>query len=366
MSDFEFSDVSGQTLTKEPGSLNGESFALKNLTDCTVYLLDYTSEVEVTDCRDCKIFIGPVDGPAIFNNCQGSQVTVACQQFQAKNCQNIEFGLYCCTQPSITGCSAIRFGCWMGAYPMLTAHFAAANLDPQANNWDKVYDISAEDGANPSFEFVQSSQYWEVPISGQGQPENPVPAADGRSFQAGGQAESNGNHDPLKGGNSAIFGGGSGGGSFGGSAGRLGENTGGFGGSFGDVPMENGSTSTPAMGGSSDAENPKAAAVREQLRKRLGEQEEKERATKTELVQKAASYLEQFYEKRSSSRAQREKDNREAESMLTVAGPKGDTEWERTLDYVNFGFTRPNGSDLSRMKGLLFSAKTKNVPIKSS
>ena len=26
----------------------------------------------------------------------------------------------------------------MGAYPMLTAHFAAANLDPQANNWDKV------------------------------------------------------------------------------------------------------------------------------------------------------------------------------------------------------------------------------------
>ncbi len=36
--------------------------------------------------------------------------------------------------------------------------------------------------------------------------------------------------------------------------------------------------------------------MREQLRKRLSEQEEKERATKTELVQKAASYLEQFYE----------------------------------------------------------------------
>ena len=53
----------------------------------------------------------------------------------------------------------------------------------QENFCLQVYDISAEDGANPSFEFVQSSQYWEVPISGQGQPENPVPAADGRSFQ---------------------------------------------------------------------------------------------------------------------------------------------------------------------------------------
>lgn len=49
-------------------------------------------------------------------------------------------------------------------------------------------------------------------------------------------------------------------------------------------------------GGGSDGENPKAAAVREQLRKRLSDQEEKERATKTELGQKAASYLEQFYE----------------------------------------------------------------------
>ena len=61
--------------------------------------------------------------------------------------------------------------------------------------------------------------------------------------------------------------------------------------------------------GGNDGENPKAAAVREQLRKRLGEQEEKERATKTELVQKAASYLEQFYEVR-------------AKSLLCTQGPK--------------------------------------------
>lgn len=57
------------------------------------------------------------------------------------------------------------------------------------------------------------------------------------------------------------------------------------------------------QGGGSDGENPKAAAIREQLRKRLGEQEEKERATKTELGQKAAAYLEQFYEVRAKSSA---------------------------------------------------------------
>jgi len=35
---------------------------------------------------------GPVDGPAIFTNCSGGQVAVACQQFQAKNCTDVEFG----------------------------------------------------------------------------------------------------------------------------------------------------------------------------------------------------------------------------------------------------------------------------------
>ena len=47
-------------------------------------------------------------------------------------------GLYCATRPTIQDCSSVRFSCWMGAYPTLSGHFAAANLDPQSNMWDKV------------------------------------------------------------------------------------------------------------------------------------------------------------------------------------------------------------------------------------
>lgn len=79
-----------------------------------------------------------MDGPAIFDGCTNCQVAVACQQFQAKSCAQIEFGLYCATQPSLSGCTGITIGCWAGAYPGLSAHFAAANLDPKANNWNKV------------------------------------------------------------------------------------------------------------------------------------------------------------------------------------------------------------------------------------
>lgn len=121
--------------------------------------------------RACRI-AGPVDGPAIFENCTNCQVAVAATVFKANNCSNCEFGerssgclararphaatyhaclpampappsarpalccehglsllnsapfcptgLYSCTQPAISGCSGIRIACWSGAYPLLT------------------------------------------------------------------------------------------------------------------------------------------------------------------------------------------------------------------------------------------------------
>ena len=39
----------------------------------------------------------------------------------------------------------------------------------------QVYATDAEDGVPPSFELIEASDYWEVPIEGHGPPENPVP-----------------------------------------------------------------------------------------------------------------------------------------------------------------------------------------------
>ena len=63
--------------------MHREGFAIRGLEDCSVFLLDNSSEVEVSNCVNCQIFIGPVDGPAIFDNCSNCQVAVACQQVGA-------------------------------------------------------------------------------------------------------------------------------------------------------------------------------------------------------------------------------------------------------------------------------------------
>lgn len=321
---------------------------MKNLEECSVFILDYTSEVEVTNCSNCQIFIGPVDGPAIFDGCTNCQVAVACQQFQAKNCDRIEYGLYCATQPSLNGCTGITIGCWAGAYPGLTSHFMAANLDPKANNWIKVYDASAEEGAPANFQLVEGppAQYWEVPLEGEGLCENPVPAADGSMYQAApdGGAEAATSADPLP-------------------AQPLPEN--GFADEFMGSHPDSTSLEGPPTGmlDQNTGEHPRVAAAKKKLQERLAEQSKYEAEQKAEIVQAAGRYLESFYEQRNKAKDDRIKATREQLEGRGNGehGPEGATEWERTTSIIDFNLTRPNGTDLSRFKSVLFACKSKGA-----
>jgi len=45
--DFMFVSKTGETLRKNPGDINGIDFKIKDLHDCTVYLLDRTAQVSL-------------------------------------------------------------------------------------------------------------------------------------------------------------------------------------------------------------------------------------------------------------------------------------------------------------------------------
>ncbi len=47
-------------------------------------------------------------------------------------------GLYSASKPQISGSSGLSFKTWTGAYPKLGQHFAAAQLNPTANQWNQV------------------------------------------------------------------------------------------------------------------------------------------------------------------------------------------------------------------------------------
>lgn len=64
--------------------VRGYDFSCDNLVDCDVFILDFSSQVQIDDCKNCRFFIGPVDGSFFVRNSTNCTFTVACRQFRAR------------------------------------------------------------------------------------------------------------------------------------------------------------------------------------------------------------------------------------------------------------------------------------------
>jgi len=282
-------------------------------------LLDYTSEVEVSDCENCQIFIGPVDGPALFQGCRNCHVSSASQQFQAKECTHCVFGLYCATGPTLTLCQQITIGCWSGAYAGLSTHFSKANLDPSKNDFGKVYDASQAEGQDMNYELLMEPQpAWVVGVEGLSAElaENPVLGPDGLPQMPLHGNEENGVSSTA----------------------------------------ENHTDSLAKYKNSSPNGLHSATAASFSLPDRIAQQAAFEAEEKSKTREVAANYLKDFYSRRNASRDERIKIGREAslerQSSVTT-GPEGDGKWQRTVSMIDFTLSRPTGTDLSRFKSIL-------------
>eukprot|EP00890_Picochlorum_soloecismus_P000365 jgi/Picsp_1/1329/NSC_04809-R1_protein xrp2 len=318
-----FEGIVGQTLFKLPGTIDGDGFVLKNLRDCTVFLLDYTSEVEVSDCENCQIFIGPVDGPALFQGCRNCHVSSASQQFQAKECACCDFGLYCATGPTLTSCQQITIGCWSGAYAGLGTHFSKANLDPSKNDFGKVYDASQVEGQEMNYKLVMEPQpAWVVDVEGLSAElaENPVLGPDGLPQIP-----------------------------------RNPEN--------GTKTVEDHRNNDTKSKDSSPNGVPSAAGAPLGLPDRIAHQAAFEAEEKRKTREAAANYLKDFYSRRNASKDERIKLGREASlerQSSTTTGPEGNGKWQRTVSMIDFTLSRPTGTDLSRFKSILMGCAKDN------
>lgn len=68
--DFIIQRKKGETIVKRPGDIRGYDFCIMDCVDCTIVLADFSAQLQIDDCVNCKIFIGPVDGSAFFRDCK--------------------------------------------------------------------------------------------------------------------------------------------------------------------------------------------------------------------------------------------------------------------------------------------------------
>lgn len=174
--DFIFSRKSGETLIKKPGEIRGYDFAIENLTNCAVYLLDRTAQITVDECTKCEFFVGPVEGSIFFRDCSDCKVSVSCQQLRTKNCHRIIFNAMVTSDPTIEDSDQLIFGPYNFAYPLFEQHISEAKLNFEDDHWSQIFDFNREEGVQ-HWAVQDPSQYKResYPLEGFAEPSNPVP-----------------------------------------------------------------------------------------------------------------------------------------------------------------------------------------------
>lgn len=86
--------------------------------------------------------IGPIKGSIFLRDCDNCTVQVACQQFRCRDFTNSSIYLYAANDPIIEASKGLKFAPFNLGYPKLKEHTEAAELNPNENKWELVFDFS--------------------------------------------------------------------------------------------------------------------------------------------------------------------------------------------------------------------------------
>ena len=149
---IERSPLKGETFLKPPGSCQTKwpstsiSVNITACEDCSIYLLDVTSQVQISDCHNCRIVVGPCTGSVFLMDSTNCRAAVAAKQLRLRDCRDCSLHIFAPTSESavVETSKDLTFGCWQVAYPQLGAQFVAAGwgASSMTNHWAKVYDFS--------------------------------------------------------------------------------------------------------------------------------------------------------------------------------------------------------------------------------
>jgi hypothetical protein len=143
---YSFHDQDGcrgtNALVKEPGSVNGQEFHIKDVNDSDVAVLCWSSTVQIDRLRNCKVFVGPVESSCFVRDCQDCEFIMACRQLRTRDLKNCTFRLLAGTDPVIERSTDLTFAPFSGAYHGLRKHCESARLDPNDNHWRLVFDFN--------------------------------------------------------------------------------------------------------------------------------------------------------------------------------------------------------------------------------
>ncbi|TGZ57855.1 hypothetical protein CRM22_009821 [Opisthorchis felineus] len=152
--DFKISDKTEGVWGRVPGEIGGQQFLIQDCKNASIYLLDHINTITIDDCDNCTILTGPIRTSIFVRDCKECCIMTACQQFRARDCENIIVFLACATEPIIESSSGMKFGPYQCLYGELDGQFKSAGLSVFNCNWSEIYDFTQDTGAESNFELL--------------------------------------------------------------------------------------------------------------------------------------------------------------------------------------------------------------------
>jgi len=145
---YSFHDQQGRrgsdALIKEPGSVNGQEFHIKDIKDSEVAVLCWSSTVQIDRLENCKIFVGPVESSCFVRDCVNCEFILACRQLRTRDLKSCTFRLLAGTDPVIERSTDLIFSPFNGSYHGLRKHCDKAGLNPNDNHWRLIFDFNKD------------------------------------------------------------------------------------------------------------------------------------------------------------------------------------------------------------------------------
>ncbi|KAH9105520.1 hypothetical protein AeMF1_018699 [Aphanomyces euteiches] len=144
--DFIVSKQTDATVVKRPGQINGQQFLIEDCTRCNVFVLDHCTSVQIDECHDCTIFIGPCTASLFVRNCSRTTLVCIVQQFRTRDCTDMDIGLFSSTAPIIESSKSLRVSCSRVSYMGLQRQLDISKFSVWTNKWSEVFDFTPAPG----------------------------------------------------------------------------------------------------------------------------------------------------------------------------------------------------------------------------
>ena len=119
----------GVRCRKVAGEIAGHDYAITDMADSTIYLLDTIGALYIKRVRRCRIVTGPIRGSVHINDAHESAISLAARQVRMHTSKACKLHIFCASDPIIEHCSEIGIGCYGLAYEGIEAHTQAAGLE---------------------------------------------------------------------------------------------------------------------------------------------------------------------------------------------------------------------------------------------